>query len=145
MPKTSDTYWVTKGNPDAVRVDGNLVLVAGRYITVLNDTGAEIWDALRSGPVRTEAGSRTQAFLKQLESLNLTRRMSERGAPQAAGRASETGNTEPVTWQDRSTAEPRIIRKGAVELMAYGSTGGPIEGKPMFGPPINKRDPDDKD
>lgn len=138
MAKTCDTNWATTGDPDAVRVDRDLVLVTGRRITVLNKEGAEIWDALRAGPVRTEAGSGAHAFLKQLESLGLTRRVREHGTLRAAGHASGT-------WKGRSPAEPRVIREGAVELMAYGSTGGPIEGKPMFGPMINKRDPDDKD
>jgi hypothetical protein len=142
MAKACDTNWVITDNPDAVRVDGDLVLVTGRRITVLNKEGAEIWDNLRAGPVSTEAGSSAHAFLKQLESLGLARRIRERGA---TGHAAGTGKSGPGTWQDRSPAEPRVIREGAVELMAYGSTGGPIEGKPMFGPPINKRDPDDKD
>ena len=123
-----DIMYVTRWSPCAEvsesPIEDELILVsdgAPPCIAVINSSGMRLWRALHSGPYGTREGTSAHAFFRSLADLGLVR-----------GEKVPASTEADASPKDADEPPPAIVHTGTVEMLVYGSTGGPQD-KPGFG------------
>ena len=128
---SSTTFRASLRPVRVVPIGDELVLVHGvpPRMTVLNGSGADLWCRLEGAPVAVLVGTPEARFMRSLQAMGLVKFHDRTGQTVAPLRP-----------------PPRVVHEGEVELLAYGTTGGPIFDKPTPGnDPGTFEDPADKD